>query len=116
MAVPLAELSKPTLRLNVTVFVASVASKFAPATITGVPGVPMVGLNPVMTGTPGAAITVKGVPLEVEPLGAATVIGPVAAPDGTLVTIRVAVAETTAAGTPLNMTVFSPGVSLNPVP
>ena len=83
--------------------------------VTAVPGTPG-GLNAAMAGASGAAVTVKGPVLVAEPVGVVTVIGPDAAPAGTVVTIRVAVAEITAAGTPLNVTVFSPGVSLNPVP
>jgi hypothetical protein len=76
----------------------------------------MVGVNAAMTGTSGAAVTVKGVVLVAEPAGVMTVIGPDAAPDGTVATIRVAVADISAAGTPLNVTVFSLGVVLNPMP
>jgi hypothetical protein len=76
----------------------------------------MVGLNAAMAGASGAVVTVKGVVLVAEPVGVVTMIGPDTAPDGTAVTIRVAVAEITIAGIPLNLTAFSPGVSLNPVP
>jgi hypothetical protein len=61
-------------------------------------------------------VTVKGVVLVAEPVGVLTVIGPDAAPNGTVAAIRVAVAEIAAAGMPLNMIVFSLGVSLKPVP
>jgi hypothetical protein len=54
--------------------------------------------------------------LVADPVGVVTLIGPEAVPDGTVVTTRVAVAEITAAGRPLNVTAFSPGVSLKPAP
>jgi hypothetical protein len=76
----------------------------------------MVGLNPVMAGASGAPVTVKGILLVTEPIDVVTVIGPVVAPAGTLVTIRVVVAEITVAGTPSNATEFWLGVVLNPVP
>ena len=116
MVVVVAELRMARTRLNITLLFASVVSKCVPVIVTAVPGTPTVGLNAAMVGTSGAAVTVKGVVLVAEPVGVVTVIGPDAAPDGTVVTIRVAVAETTVAGTPLKVTVFSPGVSLNPVP
>ena len=50
--------------------------------------------------------TVNTFALVVEPNGDVTPIGPVVAPDGTEATILVAVAETTAAVRPLNVTVF----------
>jgi hypothetical protein len=54
--------------------------------------------------------------LVAEPPGAVTAIEPVVAPVGTVVTICVAVDEVTVADVPLNVTVFWPGVALNPVP
>jgi hypothetical protein len=61
-------------------------------------------------------LTVKDVVLVAVPLGVVMVIGPVVAPEGTLVTIRVKVAEVTVAAIPLNATVFWLAVALNPVP
>ena len=116
MVVVVAELRMARARLNITLLLASAVSKFVPVMVTAVPGTPMVGLNAAMAGTSGAAVTVKRVVLVAEPVGVVTVIGPDAAPDGTVVTIRVAVAEITVAGMPLNVTAFSLGVSLNPVP
>ena len=58
-----------------------------PLTVTAVPGVPMVGVNPVMVGTPVEAVTVKGALLVAEPLGVVTLIEPVVALVGTVVTI-----------------------------
>jgi hypothetical protein len=51
-----------------------------------------------------------------DPAGAVTAIDPVVAPAGTVVTICVAVDAVTVAFVPLNVTVFWPGVALNPVP
>ena len=45
-----------------------------------------------------------------------TAIGPVVAPGGTVTTRLVLVAERTVAPVPLNVTVFSEGVALNPCP
>ena len=50
------------------------------------------------------------------PSGAVTVIGPVAAPFGTVVTMRVGAAAVTAAAAPVNVTEFCDGVALKPVP
>ena len=113
MVVVVAELRMARTRLNITLLLASVVSKFVPVIVTPVPGTPMVGVNAAMTGASGAAVTVKGVVLVAEPVGVVTVIGPDAAPDGTVVTMRVTVAEMTAAGLPLNVTTFSLDVSLN---
>jgi len=63
-----------------------------------------------------AYLTIKGALLVAEPVGVVTMIGPVVAPTGTVVTSWVAVAEVTAATMPLNVTVFWLAVVLNPVP
>jgi hypothetical protein len=116
IVVAVAELTAERALLNTTLLLATVISKLVPVMVTAVPGVPIVGLNPVIVGAPVAAVTVKGVLLVVEPVGVATVIGPVVAPDGTVVTICVAVAESAVASKPLNATEFSLGIVLNPVP
>jgi hypothetical protein len=68
--------------LNVT----SVAPlKFVPLTVTRVPTGPLVGVKPVTVG--GPANTVKSEELVFDPFGVVTVIGPVVAPEGTLVVI-----------------------------
>jgi hypothetical protein len=69
-----------------------------------------------MTKASGAAVTVKGVLLVAEPVGVEIAIGPVVVPDGTVATICVAVAEITVARMPLNVTIFSFTIVLNPVP
>ena len=73
--------------------------------VTLVPATPIVGVNPVIVGAPGVPTT-NAVLLVADPAGEVTLIGPVVAPAGTEVTIRVAVAEVTVAATPLNVTVF----------
>src|SRR5574337_1960487 len=83
--------------------------------VTAVPDTPMAGVKPVIVGALHPP-TVKGVVLVADPAGAVTLIGPVVAPAGTVVTICVAVAETTEAATPLKVTVFWLAVALNPVP
>ena len=86
-------------------------SKFVPEIETAVPTVPMLGVNPVIVGAPLAAVTVKDAVLVAEPFGAMTVIGPVAAPVGTVVMICVAVAEPTEALVPLKLTLSWLGVA-----
>jgi len=54
----------------------------------------------------GLEVTVKDEPEFAEPPGAVTPMAPVFAPEGTLVTIWVAVADVTVAATPLNCTAF----------
>jgi hypothetical protein len=102
--------------LNLTSFLAEVVSKFVPVMVTAVPGVPMVGVNPVTVGAPVELVTMKAAALVAEPAGDVTAIGPVVAPEGTLVVIWVRVAEVTVAATPLNITVFWLAVVENPVP
>ena len=116
MVVLVVALTVARAMLNFTLLLAGVVSKFVPVIVTGVPGVPLVGLKPVIVGGPPEAVTVKAALLVADPAGAVTAIGPVVAPDGTLATISVGVDELTVAATPLNVTVFSLGVALNPVP
>src|SRR5262249_24231154 len=116
MVMVVEELRIPSTRLKVALLLASVASTCVPVIVTAAPGATMAGPKAAMAGTSGAAVTVKRVALVAEPVGVVMVIGPVTAPDGTVTTISVAVTEATVAGMPLNVTVFSPGVLLNPVP
>ena len=75
------------------------------------------GVNPDMVGGPGVGVTVNDAALVALPEGLVTVIGPVAAPDGTLVTICVVVAELTVAVMLLkNLTVFWLACELKPTP
>ncbi len=87
-------------------------SKFVPLTVTAAPGVPIVGVKPVIVGASAAVPTTKGVLLVADPSGVVTAIVPLVAPAGTLVVIDVAVDAVTVAGVPLNVTVFCDGVVL----
>lgn len=102
--------------LNLRLFLDGTVSKFVPVTVTAVPGVPILGVNPVIVGAPVELVTVNTELLAAEPLGEVTAIGPVVALLGTVVTIFVVVDDVTEAVTPLKVTVFWPGVALNPVP
>jgi len=113
--VAVAELTKADMTLNLTRSFVEAVSKFVPLIVTAVPAVPIVGVKLVMVGAVDA-LTVKGVLLVAEPVGVVTAINPEVAPDGTLVTISVAVAAVTVAATPLKVTVFWLGVVLNDVP
>ena len=93
----------------------AVVSKLVPLIETEVPLVPIVGVKLVIVGALELT-TVKLVALEIDPAGEVTLITPVVAPEGTLVTIFVAVDEVTVAAVPLNVTVLLPGVVLNAVP
>lgn len=86
--------------------------------VTAVPAVPIVGVKLVMVGAPcdPPEVTRKFVLLVAEPVSIVTPIGPVVAPAGTLATSCVDEADVTVAGTPLNVTVFSPTVAPKPVP
>ena len=101
--------------LNATRLLEVVVSKLVPLIVTEVAAVPMFGVKPVIVGA-AEALTIKLVLLVARPKGVLTVIGPVVAPDGTLVTICVGVAELTVAVVPLNLTVFWLAVELKPVP
>jgi hypothetical protein len=60
--------------------------------------------------------TVNGLALLAEPEGEVTLMVPVVAPLGTLVTMLVVVDEVTVAAVPLKVTAFWLAVALNPVP
>jgi len=72
---------------------------------TDVPLVPIVGVKLLIVGV-SDELTVNELLLDADPPGAVTEITPVVAPDGTVVTIRVALEELTVAVTPLKVTVF----------
>jgi hypothetical protein len=84
-----------------------------PVIVTAVPVRPLVGENEEIVG--GGRVTVKFAALVAVPPGVVTVIFPVVAPVGTLVSIRVPWAFTVndAAATPLNRTAVAPA---NPLP
>jgi len=103
--------------LNATLSFDWFASKSVPVMVTAVPAGPTAGENPVMVGIPVApAITLNEAALVVKPVGDVTVIAPVVAPAGTVVTIKLVLDEVTVAKTPLNATVFWLAVALKPVP
>ena len=101
--------------LNRVLLLNAVVSKLVPLIETEVPLVPIVGVKLLIVGALELT-TVKLVALEIDPAGEVTLIKPVVAPEGTLVTILVAVDEVTVAAVPLNVTVLLLGVVLNAVP
>jgi hypothetical protein len=115
MEVEVAAVTSARVVLKATTLFVTPVWKFVPEMVTGVPGVPLVGLNPLMDGALDAA-TVNDELLVAEPFGLVTLIDPVAAPEGTFATMVVDVAEVTTAVVVLNFTVFCPGVGLKPVP
>jgi hypothetical protein len=90
-----------TVLPNFTVLLAGVVLKFKPVIVTDAPTAPLLGLKLVIEGA-----TVKLV--ELVPVCPATVIeiGPVVAPDGTVVTILVEVLDVGVAAVPLNFTIL----------
>src|SRR5262245_15701963 len=102
--------------LNRRRLLVGIGSKLLPVIEMSVPGVPIVGVKPVIAGTPVEVVTVKGVLLVADPAGAVTVIKPVVAPRGTLATSSVGLADERVAAAPLKVTVVAPGVPSNPVP
>jgi hypothetical protein len=113
--VEVAAVTRPRVRLNITWSLATSGSKLVPVIVTALPTVPTAGEKPVIVGALDAP-TVNGSLLVADPPGVVTLIGPVLAPAGTVATSRVVVAEVTVAVVPLNLTVLSPAVALNPVP
>ena len=92
--------------LNRRKFLLGIVSKFVPVIVTAVPGMPIVGVKFVMVGEPLSVVTVNTSALAADPDGVVTPIGPVLAPEGTVVTILVSFEEVTLAEIPLNVTVF----------
>jgi hypothetical protein len=105
--------SGPLLTLTLLSFGA--VWKFVPEMLTTVPAGAISGVNPVTVGATSAA-TVKALLLVADPEAVVTLIAPVVALCGTTTPKRVVAAEVTVAATPLNRTVFSAGIGLNPVP
>ena len=91
--------------LNFDLLFAGAGSKLVPVIVTAVLGMPIVGVKSVIVGDPDPP-TMNAVLLVALPAGDVTLIGPVVAPEGTEVTMRVAVADVTFVVTPLNVTVF----------
>jgi hypothetical protein len=90
--------------LNLTVLLPWVVPKFVPVIVIEVPTVPEAGERLVM---PGAATTVKLLPLLATPDTVATTF-PVVAPVGTVATMLVALQLVADAAVPLNLTVLVP--------
>jgi hypothetical protein len=85
--VALADPTGAYVELNLRMLLAGTVSKLVPVTVTGVPALPMFGVNPVIVGAPVEELTVNATLLVAEPFGVVTPIGPVVAPAGTVVTI-----------------------------
>jgi hypothetical protein len=98
--------------VNVTAFA---KARFEPVTSTRV-------MNPRGTVSGAAAVIVGAATIEntaalvAVPFVFVTLIGPVAAPTGTVATIEVAVADVTLASVPAKRTVFCSGSAMNPEP
>ena len=105
MLVAVAAPTEARLVLTLTRLLVATVSKFVPVTVIAVPGVPMFGVKLVIVGGEESPTT-KELLLAAEPAGVVTEIGPVVAPDGTVVTICVNEEEVTVAAVPLKETVF----------
>src|SRR4030095_1171993 len=79
--------------------------KFVPVIVTDVPTGPLDGLKEVIV---GCWVNVKPRPLVAVPLGVVTVIRPVVAPTGTVVSIRVEETTLKLAAVPLKRTLVAP--------
>jgi hypothetical protein len=106
-----AALTTAAAPLNVTTLFAAVESKPVPDMMTAVPTEPLTGRNSVMVGR-----TVKLFDEAAVMPSTFTEMLPVVAPDGTVVTIDVAVELSTVAVTPLNVTVLFAAVVSKIVP
>src|SRR6185295_10062586 len=77
-------------------------------TVTAVPTGPLVGVNDPIVGACGGCVTVKAVALVAVPAGLTTLIRPVVAPAGTLVSMRTAETTVKLAAVPLKRTLVVP--------
>ncbi len=111
--VPVTAIAGWDVALNLRLLLAAVGSKFVPVIVTAVPETPMFGVTLVILRTEA---TTNGFAEVALPFGAVTVIGPVAAPEGTVATIWLAVDDVTLALEPLKVTAFWLAVVLKPVP
>src|SRR5262245_20707310 len=116
MLVPVDDVIGAGTMLNRRRLFVAVGSKLLPLMEMGVPGVPIVGVKPVMTGAPVDVVTVKGALLVADPAGEVTAITPEVAPRGTVTTSSVGLADEIVATVPLKVTVFALGIGSNPVP
>src|SRR5450631_1012247 len=85
--VAVAELGNVLARLTVMLSFVATVSKFVPVIETGVPGVAIVGVKPVIVGSPLELVTIKGALVVAVPAGEVTEMLPLVAPVGGLVTI-----------------------------
>jgi hypothetical protein len=99
------EVTGAEVRLNFRESLAAVISKLVPVTLMAFPATPLPGLKDVMVGAPDPPLmTVKEVVLLAVPEGLVTLMVPVVAPDGTVATSCVDVADVTVAWVPLKDT------------
>lgn len=101
--VKVAEVTPAGVMFNLVSSLARI-SKFVPVRVTAVAAKPTLGVKLVIVGAPLDAVTVNEALLVADPLGAVTLMEPVVAPDGTVTTNCVAVAEVTVADVPLKLT------------
>jgi hypothetical protein len=105
--VDVAEVTAEAATLNLERLLAAVSSKLVPLIVTAVPGVPTVGVNPLIVGAPGLPLPiVKGPALDADPDGDVMPTCPVVEPEGTVVRITFGLEAEIAAATPLKVTVF----------
>jgi hypothetical protein len=107
-----ADVAEVLVSPNLVLSFAAVGSRFVPVIVTAVPGAPTVGLNEVIVGAPVEALTVKAATDDADPFGEVTEIGPVVAPDGTVTTSVLAVADEIVAAMPLKVTESCDAVEL----
>jgi hypothetical protein len=88
-------------------FTAVAPERFAPLIVTAVPTGPLAGLNEPIVGA-GASVTVNAVELVPVPSSVVTEMGPVVAPAGTSVDIRLLDLTENVAGVPLKVTAVAP--------
>src|SRR5712691_6614438 len=82
--------------------------KWDPLIVTPVPTGPLAGLNELIVGAEGAAVTVKLVALVAVPPGVVTLIAPLVAPLGTVAVICVSELTVKEAAAPLKATAVAP--------
>src|SRR5260370_34957617 len=81
------ELTAWFVKLNLSLLLVGMGSKFAPVTVTGVPAVPMLGAKLVIVGAFVPLVTVNDEAEVAEPFGAVMLMVPGGAPPGRLATI-----------------------------
>ena len=116
-AVPVAPWTGSVVAATFSVLLARFVLKLVPLMVIPTPCVTIVGVNEVIVGAPGVAVTVNGELLVTgEPPDTETVIVPVVAPAGTEAVRSVFDADSTVPATPLNWMEFWFKVELNPDP